>query len=66
MDEAGDRHAVRKSRNAMHKLSGVSSLMLITGKLMLMLMLMLITGKPSSPSSLSKFLPSYHPWSAHQ
>ena len=35
----------------MHKLSGVSSLMLITGK-------------PSSPSGLSKFLPSYHPWSA--
>ena len=37
LDEAGDRPAVRKSRNAMHKLSGVSSLMLITGKLMLML-----------------------------
>ena len=36
----------------MHKLSGVSSLMLITEKL-------------SSPSSLSKFLPSYLPLSAH-
>ena len=36
----------------MHKLSGIPSLMLITGK-------------PSSPSCLSKFLPSYHPWSAH-